>query len=134
AALGWTPVAGGGPPFLLTSGAPASRPPRAGRHAGGEGGGPAGPGVRRVDGQVVGSGQAAVDGDWLGVHGLVVEAQHRGQGHATAMMAGLLAWGAERGASTAWLHVETDNEPALALYDALGFRVHHTNRYLAAPG
>ena len=36
------------------------------------------------------------------------------------MMAALLEWGAEQGASTVWLHVETDNEPALALYAGLG--------------
>jgi ribosomal protein S18 acetylase RimI-like enzyme len=48
-------------------------------------------------------------------------------------MAELLEWGAERGATTVWLQVETDNQPALALYAGLGFRVHHTNRYLQAP-
>jgi N-acetylglutamate synthase len=58
--------------------------------------------------------------------------EHRGQGHATAMMAALLEWGAEQGATTVWLHVETDNLPALRLYDGLGFVTHHTNRYLAA--
>ena len=88
--------------------------------------------VRRVDGQEIGSGRAALDGDWLGVHALGVEPEHRGEGHATAMMAALLEWGAEQGATTVWLHVETDNEPALALYGGLGFRIHHTNRYLRA--
>jgi ribosomal protein S18 acetylase RimI-like enzyme len=30
--------------------------------------------------------------------------------------------------------VQTDNRPALALYDGLGFTTHHTCRYLQAPG
>jgi len=30
--------------------------------------------------------------------------------------------------------VETDNQPALALYESLGLQVHHGCRYLAAPG
>ncbi len=46
------------------------------------------------------------------------------------MIAALLEWGAERGATTAWLHVEVDNEPGLALYEGLGFATHHTCRYL----
>jgi ribosomal protein S18 acetylase RimI-like enzyme len=48
-------------------------------------------------------------------------------------MAELLGWGAERGAMTAWLHVETANAPARALYDGLGFDVHHVCRYFTNP-
>ena len=73
--------------------------------------------------------EAAVDGDWLGIHGLVVDPAHRRRGLATALMAELLEWGAERGARTAWLHVETGNAAARGLYDALGFEVHHVCRY-----
>jgi len=131
--LGWTPVPGGDAHFLLTSLAHASR--LAGSDVDVEiaEDGPRVRVVRVVDGREVGSGQAAVDRDWLGVHGLVVEPDHRGQGHATAMMAALLEWGAEQGATAVWLHVETDNEAALSLYDALDFRIHHTNRYLSPP-
>jgi ribosomal protein S18 acetylase RimI-like enzyme len=78
-------------------------------------------------------GDAAVDGDWLGVHGLVVAPDARRRGLARAVMAALLDWGAERGATTVWLHVETDNAPAIALYEAIGLGVHHECRYLAAP-
>ena len=75
-------------------------------------------------------GQAAVDGDWIGVHAIEVDPAHRRQGLATAVLAELLEWGAERGATTVWLHVETDNAPARAWYDALGLAPHHTVRYL----
>ncbi len=133
AGLGWTAVPGGDAHFLVTSLSMATR--SAGRDTDVvlEEDGPRVRVVRVVDGHEVGSGRGAVDGDWLGVHDLGVEPRHRGEGHATAMMAALLGWGAERGATTVWLHVETDNEPALALYGGLGFRIHHTNRYLAGP-
>ena len=78
-------------------------------------------------------GKAAVDGDWLGVHGLVVAPDSRRRGLARAVMGALLEWGAEQGATTVWLHVETDNAPAIALYESMGLDVHHECRYLAAP-
>ncbi len=74
-------------------------------------------------------GEAALDGDWIGVHGIEVDPAHRRQGLATAVLAELLEWGAEQGATTVWLHVETDNAPGLAWYDALGLAVHHTCCY-----
>ncbi|MDZ5623615.1 GNAT family N-acetyltransferase [Nocardioides sp. HM23] len=78
-------------------------------------------------------GEAAVDGDWIGVHAIEVDPAHRRQGLATAVLGELLEWGAEQGATTVWLHVETDNAPALAWYDGLGLAPHHTCRYLTAP-
>ncbi len=77
-------------------------------------------------------GGASLDGDWLCVHSLTVDPEHRRRGLARQVLAELLDWGASRGARTAWLHVESDNAPALALYERLGFRTHHLNRYLVA--
>ena len=54
-------------------------------------------------------------------------------GSATSTVGELLDWGASRGARTAWLHVESDNEAGLALYERLGFGTHHLNRYLVGP-
>ncbi|KQQ41774.1 GNAT family N-acetyltransferase [Nocardioides sp. Leaf307] len=82
----------------------------------------------------IAEGRAILDGDWLGLHALKVRLEHRRQGLAGEVMDALLEWGAERGASTVWLHVETDNEPALALYDGLGLLPHHLTRYLLPPG
>jgi GNAT superfamily N-acetyltransferase len=130
--LGWSAVPGGDAHFMVTSLAMAWRSAGRDTEVDLEEDGPRVRVVRRADRQEIGSGRAAIDGDWLGVHGLGVEPDHRGQGHATALMAALLEWGAEQGATTVWLHVETDNEPALALYAGLGFRIHHTNRYLRA--
>ena len=71
-----------------------------------------------------------LSGDWLLVEGLEVDPAHRRRGLATAVLAEVLDWGASQGARTALLHVETANTGAAALYDRLGFRTHHTNRYL----
>ena len=76
------------------------------------------------------TGRAVLSGDWVLVEGLVVDPGHRRRGLATALLADLLDWGASRGATTAMLHVETDNTGAIALYERHGFVTHHTNRYL----
>ncbi|NYI46494.1 GNAT superfamily N-acetyltransferase [Nocardioides aromaticivorans] len=77
--------------------------------------------------------QARLDGDWLGIYGLTVDPGHRRRGLASAVLAELLDWGAEQGALTAWLHVETANPGGLAFWDALGFAPHHTCRYYVPP-
>ncbi|CAN5482950.1 hypothetical protein BH11ACT8_BH11ACT8_16590 [soil metagenome] len=76
---------------------------------------------------------AAYGDDWVGLAGIEVSPAHRRQGLARAVIATLVEWGAEHGATTAYLQVLGDNEPALALYESLGFRTHHTYRYLT-PG
>jgi GNAT superfamily N-acetyltransferase len=127
--LGWRPVPGRDSRFLLASLARVRRvlgrvePPQP-------------PAVEVDRGHVsvaigeAARGEAGLDGDWLGVHNLTVAPAYRRQGLARAVLRELLAWGAEQGATTVWLHVQTDNEPALALYDGLGFANHHTCRYL----
>ena len=80
----------------------------------------------------VASGRGVLSGDWLLVESLVVDPAHRRRGLATAVLAEVLDWGASLGATTALLHVETDNAGAIALYEQHGFTTHHTNRYLVA--
>ncbi len=75
-------------------------------------------------------GIAASDGEWVGFRGLEVHPDHRRQGLGLAVMAALLEWGAEGGAGTAYLQVLGHNAAARALYAGLGFRTHHTYRYL----
>lgn len=131
---GWRPVAGGDAAYLLASTALLSRdlrPTDGLVPVADEGSGAVRAVVpgERPGGPAIAEGRAALDGDWLGVHGLVVAPQHRRRGLARAVMAALVAWGAEQGARTVWLHVETDNAPALAFYDVLGFAEHHRCRY-----
>jgi hypothetical protein len=88
--------------------------------------------VLSVEGAEVGRVRGELNGEWLGVHGLQVEEEHRRRGHARALMVGLLEAGASAGTSTVWLEVADDNDPAIALYAGLGFQRHHACRYLTA--
>ena len=78
-------------------------------------------------------GFAAYADDWVGFRGIEVAPEHRRQGLARTIMAALLEWGAERGATTAYLQVLGHNAPALALYEAMGFTTHHAYAYLTPP-
>jgi GNAT superfamily N-acetyltransferase len=78
-------------------------------------------------------GYAAYADDWVGLRGIEVAPLHRRQGLARTVMAALLAWSAELGATTAYLQVLGDNSPALALYESLGFTTHHQYAYLTPP-
>ncbi len=82
---------------------------------------------------LVARGRIACEGDWAGITDVWVSPEHRRQGLGLVVMDALLTWAGERGATTAYLQVRGDNPPALALYGGLGFRTHHTYRYLAAP-
>lgn len=123
---GWTPVEGGDALFLLGSLSRARRLLGATADAELTVDGPRAQG--RVD--ELASGKAALDGDWLGVHDLAVEPEVRRRGLGRAVLGALLEWGAEQGATTVWLHVETGNEPGISLYASLGLTVHHGCRYL----
>ena len=78
-------------------------------------------------------GVGAYAADWVGFRDVAVDPPARGRGLGRAVMSALLEWGAAQGARTAYLQVISDNQPALALYDSLGFIEHHRYRYLEAP-
>ncbi|MFS3128943.1 GNAT family N-acetyltransferase [Nocardioides sp. Bht2] len=85
----------------------------------------------RVAGRLVAEARGGLSGDWFGLHAILVDPELRRRGLARRMVAELLDWGAERGATTCWLHVEADNHAALALYESLGLKTHHELRYLS---
>jgi ribosomal protein S18 acetylase RimI-like enzyme len=75
-----------------------------------------------VDGQIIGCGLGVSQAGYLGIFDIVIDPDHRGQGHGSRLMMALLAWGAQHGAHTAYLQVMCNNEPALRMYEKLGFR------------
>ncbi|MDN4160228.1 GNAT family N-acetyltransferase [Nocardioides abyssi] len=134
---GWVAESGEADTVYSVAGVAAAR--RALRSAGGAGGAAAGPEVELVAlapgvvraGLPGASGVAAYDRDWVGFRSVEVDPDRRRQGLGLQVMAALLEWGAELGATTAYLQVLGDNVPALALYERLGFVEHHRYCYLA---
>jgi GNAT superfamily N-acetyltransferase len=66
---------------------------------------------------------------WLGVTAVTVAEEHRRRGLATAVMAALQNWAADRGANSVYLQVVAGNAPARALYRRAGFIEHHRYHY-----
>jgi [ribosomal protein S18]-alanine N-acetyltransferase len=50
-----------------------------------------------------------------------VIAQHRGQGIARQLMAGITKWAIDQGSIAMMLEVKTDNAAAISLYESLGY-------------
>lgn len=88
--------------------------------------------VLHRDGEVLACGQSAREGDRVGLYDVFTAAPARGQGLSRLLCAELLRRGAREGASTAYLQVDADNAPALALYRRLGFGVGYAYHYRAA--
>jgi ribosomal protein S18 acetylase RimI-like enzyme len=61
------------------------------------------------------------DGDLAGILDLGTRPDARRQGHGASALATALKWARNHGALTAWLQVELDSDPALALYRDFGF-------------
>ncbi len=74
------------------------------------------------DGKVAAVGLGVAEGQYVGLFDIVVDPGWRQRGLGRRITASLLRWGMNRGAGTAYLQVLCENEPALALYHALGFR------------
>jgi N-acetylglutamate synthase len=64
---------------------------------------------------------------------VVTDPRRLRQGHARRIIASLAAWAREQGAAGACLEVEAANGPALALYDALGFKELYRYHYRRQP-
>lgn len=81
----------------------------------------------RVDGAAIGRG--VVVGRWLGITSMVTAPDARRRGHGRAVLHALARWAVSRGCTCALLQVDSENEPALALYARAGFVAQHEYRY-----
>ncbi len=72
---------------------------------------------------------------WLGVTAVTVARHRRRSGVGRQLMGELASWAerAPRPAHSIYLQVDEANNPAIAMYQQLGFVIHHRYRYLAAP-
>ncbi|MHA1943569.1 MAG: GNAT family N-acetyltransferase [Candidatus Thorarchaeota archaeon] len=83
--------------------------------------------LARIDREPAGVGFGVVEDKWLGLFNIASHPSMRGRGVAIAVNLALAKWGHQRGARSAYLQVESENLPALKLYDKLGF--HHVYTY-----
>ena len=79
------------------------------------------------------AGLAVVVGEWLGLFEIIVRDDLRRSGVGGSITRLLMGWGRHAGARRAFLQVVEDNEPAIALYTALGFAPAYTYWYRRAP-
>jgi ribosomal protein S18 acetylase RimI-like enzyme len=78
-------------------------------------------------------GMAVADGEFVGLFKLAVHPGKRRAGIGQALTEHLLAWGMEQGATTAYLQVISENAPAQALYEKLGFAEQYRYWYFSLP-
>lgn len=88
----------------------------------------------RAGGRVVCTAQVAIDGGLVGVYDVVTADDVRGNGYATLACASLLSWAWQHGANSAYLQVNADNAPAVAIYKKFGFATVYTYHYRGPPG
>jgi predicted GNAT family acetyltransferase len=67
-----------------------------------------------------------VENDWLGLFSIATLSEYRRQGAASSVVAALCSWGLSKGAKSAYLQVESRNQPALEMYEKTGFKSLYT--------
>jgi Predicted acetyltransferase len=75
-----------------------------------------------VDGEIIAVGLGVLERGWVGLFDINTAGEHRRQGNASAIVRALSAWAVSCGVEKAYLQVVTENTPALALYEGMGFR------------
>ena len=78
-------------------------------------------------------GLAVVAADLLGLFEIIVAPGHRLQGLGHSFTRSLMAWGKSKGATRAYLQVLEDNNPAISMYEQLGFHHEYSYWYRRAP-
>ncbi len=73
------------------------------------------------DNQVVSCGLGVLERQYIGIFEIVTARNKRRRGFGKEVMLNILDWGKKKGATTAYLQVEINNDPALNLYSQLRF-------------
>ncbi len=89
--------------------------------------------IQRVQGQPVCCGLGVIVGDYLGLFDIATHPDFQGQGLATELCRGLIAWGGRQGAQTAFLQVTASNLKAINVYQKLGFKSRYHYWYRVHP-
>ena len=90
--------------------------------------------VARAGDRTVACGQVTLDHELAAIYDMVTADASRGRGLATAIVDALLGHARERGVSRAFLQVNDDNAPALAVYRKFGFATAYSYHYRARVG
>ncbi|MFO1317182.1 MAG: GNAT family N-acetyltransferase [Burkholderiales bacterium] len=90
--------------------------------------------VAYADGAPVAAGTVVLEDGLAGVFSMATAPAMRRRGVATALLARLLVWAWERSATHAYLQVDAENAPALAVYRKFGFATAYTYHYCGQPG
>ena len=86
------------------------------------------------DGRAVGVGTVMHEDGLAGVFSMATSPEMRQRGVASALLARLLTWAWEHGASHAYLQVDSQNHAALAVYRKFGFATAYSYHYCAREG
>jgi ribosomal protein S18 acetylase RimI-like enzyme len=76
---------------------------------------------RDAQGQIVSVAYGALHARLVSLQWVVTDPETRGKGHARANLSALMRWAAQNGARGACLQVFAANQPAIGLYQSLGF-------------
>lgn len=82
------------------------------------------------DGEIIATARVAISETWAIVTRLIVADTFRKRGLARLLMLACMNSAIENGAMKMALQVDQSNQDAQALYEKLGFRVHHTYRFI----
>ncbi len=87
----------------------------------------------RIDGEPAAIGVGACNGATVGLYAMRTAPHMRRRGLARDLVRTICAWGEANDATQAFLQVEANNAPAVALYESEGFAIAYRYRYWVKP-